>query len=104
MLSRVRVAQYQVSPKVARAVIDLNSKIPYSVTPKGSELLIHIGESKVTENQADTTNDVPSEPEVTSATTAEPEIFTRTCSMTDPVNAEPTPVEITPSSTCKTES
>ena len=47
MLSRVRVAQYQTSPKVARAVIDLHSKVPYSVTPKGRELLIQIGESKV---------------------------------------------------------
>ena len=103
MLSRVRVAQYQTSPKVARAVIDLNSKVPYSVTPKGSELFIQIGESKVTENQADTTNDVPLEPEVTSAPTAEPENVAEPAP-SEPVIAESTPVELPPSAPALTDS
>jgi type IV pilus secretin PilQ/predicted competence protein len=103
MLSRVRVAQYQTSPKVARAVIDLNSKLPYSVTPKGSELLIQIGESKVTENQTDTTNDVPSEPEVTSAPTTEPEIVAEPVP-SEPVTADSIPVELPPSTPAPTES
>ncbi len=103
MLSRVRVAQYQTSPKVARAVIDLNSKLPYSVTPKGSELLIQIGESKVTENQTDTTNDVPSEPEVTSAPTTEPEQIGEPAPA-EPVTADSTPVELPPSTPAPTES
>jgi len=110
VLSRVRVAQYQTSPKIARAVIDLNSKVPYSVTPKGSELLIQIGESKVTENQSDpapdTTNDAAAEPEVTSVptTTTEPE------QVTEPAPSEPamaestTPVELPPSMPAPTES
>jgi type IV pilus assembly protein PilQ len=103
MLSRVRVAQYQTSPKVARAVIDLNSRLPYSVTPKGSELLIQIGESKVTENQTDTTNDVPSEPEVTSAPTTEPEIVAEPAP-SEPVTADSIPVELPPSTPAPTES
>ena len=103
MLSRVRVAQYQTSPKVARAVIDLNSKLPYSVTPKGSELFIQIGESKVTENQTDTTNDVPSEPEVTSAPTTEPEKVAEPAPP-EPVIADSTPVELPPSMPAPTES
>lgn len=45
MFSKVRLAQYQVSPKIARAVIDLNRKIPYSVVPEGAQLRIHLGES-----------------------------------------------------------
>ncbi|MCI0443891.1 type IV pilus secretin PilQ [bacterium] len=103
MLSRVRVAQYQTSPKVARAVIDLNSKVPYSVTPKGHELLIQIGESKVTENQTDTTNDVPLEPEVSSAPAAEPENVGEPAP-SEPVIAESTPVELPPSTPAPTES
>jgi type IV pilus secretin PilQ/predicted competence protein len=107
MLSRVRVAQYQTSPKVARAVIDLNSKVPYSVTPKGSELLIQIGESKVSENQSDpaidTTNDAAQEPAVTSAPTVEPEQVAEPAP-SEPAMAESTPVELPPSTPAPTES
>lgn len=104
MLSRVRVAQYQTSPKVARAVIDLHSKVPYTVTTKGSELLIQIGENKVTENETDTTNDVSSEPEVTSApTTTEPEQVAEPAP-SEPAMAESTPVELPPSTPAPTES
>jgi type IV pilus secretin PilQ/predicted competence protein len=46
LLSKVRVAQYQTSPRVARAVIDLNRKVPYSVTQEGSQLRIHLGDSE----------------------------------------------------------
>lgn len=111
MLSRVRVAQYQTSPKVARAVIDLNSKVPYSVTPKGSELLIQIGESKVSENQSDpamdTTDDAASEPEVTSApapATSEPEQVAEPASPEPAMVESTTPVELPPSMPAPTES
>lgn len=43
MVSRVRVAQFQTAPKVARAVVDLNAKTPFTVTPAGKELRIHVG-------------------------------------------------------------
>ena len=43
VFTKVRVAQYQVAPKVVRAVIDLNHKVPYNVTPQGKELRIHLG-------------------------------------------------------------
>lgn len=43
MVSRVRVAQYQTVPKVARAVVDLSAKTPYTVIPSGKELKIHVG-------------------------------------------------------------
>ena len=45
ILSKVRVAQFQTAPKVVRAVIDLNKKVPYSVTQAGGNLTIHLGES-----------------------------------------------------------
>jgi type IV pilus secretin PilQ/predicted competence protein len=44
LFSKVRVAQYQTSPKIARAVIDLNQKVSYTVIPVGNELRIHLGE------------------------------------------------------------
>lgn len=44
LFSKVRLAQYKTAPKVARAVIDLNHKVPYSVTPVGKELRIKLGE------------------------------------------------------------
>jgi type IV pilus assembly protein PilQ len=112
MLSRVRVGQYQVSPKVARAVIDLNSKVPYTVIPKGSELLIHIGstmsnDATLTEDPAvtastDTAVEPQAEPTVTqpeeTASTPEPLKFEQT-----PVETEPAPVEIAPVQPAKVE-
>lgn len=44
LFSKVRLAQYKTAPNVARAVIDLNHKVPYSVTPLGKELRIKLGE------------------------------------------------------------
>ena len=44
LFSKVRLGQYQTSPKVARAVIDLRKKVPYSVTMQGTELRIHLGD------------------------------------------------------------
>ena len=43
MISKVRVAQYQMEPKVARAVVDLSAKTPYSVIAGDKELKIHVG-------------------------------------------------------------
>ena len=48
ILSKVRVAQYQVAPKIVRAVIDLNKKVGYSVSQEGNELRIHLGDNAAT--------------------------------------------------------
>ena len=48
LLRKVRVAQFQTAPKVVRAVIDLNKRVPYSITQEGSNLTIHLGESSDT--------------------------------------------------------
>ncbi len=52
MVSKVRIAQYQVAPKVVRAVLDLNRKVPYKVVPSGSELRIHLGDSESSNGSA----------------------------------------------------
>lgn len=45
LFSRIRVAQFQTTPtKVARAVIDLNKKVPYHVTESGRELHVVLGD------------------------------------------------------------
>ncbi len=99
MLFRVRVAQYQTSPKIARAVIDLNAKVPYTVTPKGNELLIHIGENTVADSEADPMNDVSPEPELTTSAlepvTQEP--------ASEPAAVESTPVELAPATPAQIE-
>lgn len=48
LFSKVRLGQYQTSPKVARAVIDLRKKVPYSVSAEGTELRIQLGEKAET--------------------------------------------------------
>jgi type IV pilus secretin PilQ/predicted competence protein len=53
ILSKVRVAQYQTTPKVVRAVIDLNKKVPYSVTQEGAHLRIHLGSSDAPQAKTD---------------------------------------------------
>ncbi|HSE41739.1 MAG TPA: type IV pilus secretin PilQ [Acidobacteriota bacterium] len=103
MLSRVRVAQYQTSPKVARAVIDLNSKVPYSVTLKGSELLIHIGtnlsnDATLNEEPAVTASaDTVTEPEPSESLPKAEETSSEPTQLESaPVQSEPAPVEIAP--------
>ncbi|MGH9858369.1 MAG: secretin and TonB N-terminal domain-containing protein, partial [Acidobacteriota bacterium] len=44
VLSKVRVAQFQTVPKVVRAVIDLNRKVPYNVMQEGTQLRIELGD------------------------------------------------------------
>lgn len=99
MLSRVRVAQYQTSPKIARAVIDLNSKVPYTVTLKGSELLIHIGENTVADNESDAINEVSPEAELT---TFAPEPAAQEPA-SEPAAIESTPVELAPATPAQIE-
>ncbi|HET6266108.1 MAG TPA: AMIN domain-containing protein, partial [Acidobacteriota bacterium] len=48
LFSKVRIGQFQVSPRVTRAVIDLNMKVPYNITKQGKELRIHLGEGSAT--------------------------------------------------------
>jgi type IV pilus assembly protein PilQ len=101
MLSRVRVAQFQVSPKVARAVIDLNSKVPYSIKPKGSELLIHIGETP-NDDSADLNQEPAASTPLETATETQPEAepveTTAEPVSTEsiPAATEPAPIEIAP--------
>lgn len=46
LFSKIRVAQFQTTPtRVARAVIDLNKKIPYNVTENGRELHVILGQA-----------------------------------------------------------
>ena len=47
ILRKVRVAQFQTAPKVVRAVIDLNRKVPYTISQDGSQLTIHLGEADI---------------------------------------------------------
>jgi type IV pilus assembly protein PilQ len=71
ILSKVRVAQYQTSPRVVRAVIDLNKKVPYSVTQEGPDLRIHLGDSDVPQAKSNR-NTSQSEPETEAPAVAEP--------------------------------
>ncbi len=86
MLSRVRVAQFQQSPKIARAVIDLNSKVPYTIKPKGAELLVHIGATP--KDDAAAIN-----PEPSIANSSEPAIETQQEEQTEEAVPEPVPTE-----------
>jgi type IV pilus assembly protein PilQ len=46
LFSRIRVAQFQTTPtRVARAVIDLNKKTPYSISEEGTELHVVLGQA-----------------------------------------------------------
>jgi type IV pilus secretin PilQ/predicted competence protein len=47
ILRKVRVAQFQTAPKVVRAVIDLNRKVPYTISQDGTQLTIHLGEADI---------------------------------------------------------
>src|SRR3990172_571583 len=60
MFSKVRLAQYQVSPKIVRAVIDLNRKVAYEVISESKQLRIHLGEQIL--EPAPTSNESASEP------------------------------------------
>lgn len=44
IFSKVRLGQYQLSPAIARAVIDVSKRIPYSVVSEGDALRVHLGE------------------------------------------------------------
>jgi type IV pilus secretin PilQ/predicted competence protein len=69
ILSKVRVAQYQTTPKVVRAVIDLNKKVPYSVTQEGVHLRIHLGSNDSPQAKTDS-NTSQAETEVQPVTEA----------------------------------
>ncbi len=96
MVSKVRIAQYQVAPKVVRAVLDLNRKVPYKVVPEGMELRIHLGDSPVSNGTAFET---PAEEQTLAVAEAPPSA--------EPVDAESLPEtlasEVSAPSIAKTE-
>lgn len=62
LFSRIRVAQFQTTPThVARAVIDLNKKTPYTVTEEGTELHVVLGQatSSTSDNEPQQQADPP---------------------------------------------
>jgi len=73
MVAKVRIAQYQIAPKIVRAVLDLNRKVPYKVVPSGPELRIHLGDSDGSNGSAYETPAEEQTPEIAEAPqTAQP--------------------------------
>ncbi|MCI0414830.1 type IV pilus secretin PilQ [bacterium] len=81
LLTKVRVAQFQTAPKVVRAVIDLNRKVPYTISQEGTQLTIHLGEANIP--QAKSNGSTSQSETETAAPVAEPV----------PVNLEQVPVK-----------
>ncbi len=89
MVSKVRIAQYQVAPKVVRAVLDLNRKVPYRVVPSGAELRIHLGDSESSNGSAHETPAQEPEPVAAEASQAVPPAPTESLPKT--LASEPAP-------------
>ena len=81
ILTKVRVAQFQTVPKVVRAVIDLNRKVPYTISQDGTQLTIHLGEADIPQAKS---NGSTSQGE---AQTAEP------AAEPGPISPEPVPAK-----------
>lgn len=86
LLSKVRVAQFQTVPKVVRAVIDLNRKVPYTVTQEGTRLKIELGERSEIPTAKSESSGIPAYEPAPEAETLE----------TVPALAPPQPVESQP--------
>lgn len=94
MISKVRVAQYQTAPKVARAVVDLSAKTPYSVVASDKELKIHVGAaSDDAEASPDHAEIAPANDQTSAPADTQPQAEPATAkSNPDALQSEPAPV------------